>query len=109
MIMPGVARPWSASSAAMTEKAVPDEDGARVVAAPAHDRQRERRGGGEDGAEADAPEVDAAAGHRLVPADQEENGGGKGDAGRANSDCGRGLPPQHRSHRTLYRPNRASS
>jgi hypothetical protein len=81
-----------------------DENGARVVPPPAHDREGERRGRGQEGADADTPEVDAGSGHRLVASHEEKDGRGKGHAGRANSQCGRRLPPQDRAHGRLYRP-----
>ena len=81
-----------------------DEDGARVVErAPTIVSATAAAVAGMR-AEPDGAEVDAASGHCLVPADDEQNRRGKGDSGRANSHCGRCLPPQHRAHGTLYRP-----
>ena len=100
-IIPGVASPCSASSAAITEKAVPTRTVRGVAPARARDREAQRCGHRGDRREADTVEVDEIGRVDFVPADEDEGRGREGDAGRTDEQGRGGLCPKERSHLRL--------
>ena len=85
---PGVARPWSASSAAIDREGRADEHGARIPPARSGDGQRNACRRRHEGREHDAPEVRRAGEHHLVAADEMDQCGWQRRAGAGSYQCG---------------------
>ena len=86
----------------------PDEDGARVVAARADDRERDGCGGRGDGGEPDAVEVDESARVGFLSPDEDEGGRRERDAGGADRAGPSRFAPAATISFTPYRPRTRS-